>query len=180
MVVNNINQEVIRYLYNKGYRGTEDGRFINPRGKELKTKAKSNHKYAQSQVWFQGVRYNYHFHRVVAYQLFGEKLFEDGMVVRHLNGNPLDNSWENLALGTNSENEQDKKPEDRTRVARIANSKRKNVNRYSMRRFTDDQVREIRERNKNGETGASLAIEYGVSKDALYQIFRGVTYKDVT
>lgn len=34
-------------------------------------------------------------------------MFEEGIVVRHFNGNPLDNSEDNILIGTQSENMQD-------------------------------------------------------------------------
>jgi len=43
-------------------------------------------------------------HRFQAYQKYGELLFVDGMVARHLNGNPLDNSWDNIVIGTQKDN----------------------------------------------------------------------------
>ena len=43
-------------------------------------------------------------HKLQAYQKFGDKMFEDGIVVRHLNDNSLDNSWDNIEIGTDSDN----------------------------------------------------------------------------
>ena len=50
-------------------------------------------------------------------QKFGDKIFEEGIVVRHLNGDSLDNSWENISIGTNSDNCLDKHPVVRKEVA---------------------------------------------------------------
>jgi len=57
------------------------------------------------------------FHRIQAYQKFGDKMFEDGIEVRHLNGNRLDNSFENIEIGTSKQNSMDKKPEVRLAMA---------------------------------------------------------------
>lgn len=46
-------------------------------------------------------------HRLQAYQKFGDALFGEGIVVRHLNGNSLDNSWDNIAIGTQHDNMMD-------------------------------------------------------------------------
>jgi len=46
-------------------------------------------------------------HRFIAYHLWGDRIFKEGILVRHLNDNPLDNRWENLALGTNKDNVED-------------------------------------------------------------------------
>lgn len=46
-------------------------------------------------------------HRFQAYIKYGNKMFEKGIVVRHLNGNSLDNSLDNIAIGTQSDNMMD-------------------------------------------------------------------------
>ena len=56
-------------------------------------------------------------HRLQAYQKFGEKIFEKGIQVRHLDGNSMNNSWENIAIGTQSENSMDRPRDERIRNA---------------------------------------------------------------
>ena len=63
-------------------------------------------------------------HRFQAYQKFGDKIFKEGLVVRHLDGNSLNNSWDNIELGTQSDNIMDRSPECRKRSATIASRKR--------------------------------------------------------
>jgi len=46
-------------------------------------------------------------HQLQAYQKFGQEMFQQGIQVRHLNGDKLDNSWDNIAIGTASENQMD-------------------------------------------------------------------------
>lgn len=46
-------------------------------------------------------------HRFQAYMKYGDKMFDKGIVVRHLNGNSLDNSLINIAIGTQSDNMMD-------------------------------------------------------------------------
>lgn len=46
-------------------------------------------------------------HRLVAYQLYGDRIFESGIVVRHLDGNSLNNRDENIAVGTQQDNVSD-------------------------------------------------------------------------
>lgn len=58
----------------------------------------------------------------MAYQKYGDRIYNPRMVVRHLDGNPLNNSWENIAIGTQSENNMDKPPELRRRMAVHASS----------------------------------------------------------
>lgn len=62
--------------------------------------------------------------RLQALIKFGpDALYQDGIQVRHLNGNPGDNSYGNIAIGTASDNNMDKPLETRRRVASMANKK---------------------------------------------------------
>lgn len=76
--------------------------------------------------------------------------------VRHLNGNPKDNRLENLCYGTRTENILD--------VVRIGKAWRK---------ITRKQAEEIRVRLFNGETGAKLAKEFGLSESLISAIKTG-------
>lgn len=46
-------------------------------------------------------------HRVVAFRKYGEIVFEKGIMVRHLDGNKLNNTPNNLAIGYNQDNVND-------------------------------------------------------------------------
>jgi len=75
-------------------------------------------------------------HRFVAYQKYGNKIFDKDTQVRHLNGNPSDNEAYNIAIGTAHDNTMDKPKEVRTKCAIIASSKK--------RIFTDEEMSKIR------------------------------------
>lgn len=77
----------------------------------------------------------------------------EGQEVRHLNGNPKDNRLENLAYGTRTENILD--------VFRQGGAWRK---------LTAKEAADIRTRLGDGDTGAAIAREYGVSEKAISQI----------
>lgn len=97
-------------LYNKGYRVSKLGEILNPSQKIIKGNFQK----------LKGVNYrglnlrkgSSHItivvHRLQAYQKFGEKIFEKGIEVRHLNSNSLDNSYDNIGIGTSSDNSLDK------------------------------------------------------------------------
>lgn len=61
-------------------------------------------------------------HQLQAYQKYGNELFNDNIVVRHLNGNPSDNSYDNIAIGTASDNMMDIPEEIRKQKALHATS----------------------------------------------------------
>jgi hypothetical protein len=58
-------------------------------------------------VRYYGVCKNIKVHRMQAYQKYGDALYKDGIIVRHLNGVSTDNSYDNIAIGTMSENMMD-------------------------------------------------------------------------
>lgn len=83
----------------------------------------------------------------------------DGLQVRHLDGNPENNRLSNLALGTQSQNQLDL---------------------YDYRgyhhKLTPKDVIEIRRRLAEGETGRSLAKDFGVCESNISCIKCGHTY----
>lgn len=62
-------------------------------------------------------------HKLQAYFKFKYEIFKNGLMVRHLNGNPLDNSFDNILMGTSSENQMDIPKEIRVERSRFSNLK---------------------------------------------------------
>lgn len=65
-------------------------------------------------------------HKMQAYKKFGDSMFEKGIVVRHKNGIKTDNSWDNILIGTASENQLDIPEKIRIKSATIASRKMQN------------------------------------------------------
>lgn len=61
-------------------------------------------------------------HRLQAYQKYGYLLYEEGIVVRHLDGDPGNNTWKNIAIGTLSDNMMDIPKQIRIQRAAYASS----------------------------------------------------------
>jgi len=76
--------------------------------------------YYRFTVCMNGGTYPVSVSRLQAFQKFGEALYIEGIEVRHLDNNCINNSAGNIALGTKSQNAMDKTPETRKRVAAIA------------------------------------------------------------
>lgn len=72
-------------------------------------------------------------HRLQAYQKFGDMIYRPGVVVRHLNGDKLDNSWDNISIGTEHDNAMDI-PED-IRIKKARNAAKRLPLRYSPKRI---------------------------------------------
>lgn len=77
-------------------------------------------------------------HRLQAYQKYGEKIFEEDIVVRHLNGNSLDNSYDNIVIGTQSDNMFDIPENLRIKHAHIATSYVKKYNHEEIYKFYNE------------------------------------------
>lgn len=106
--------------YEKGYRITEDGKVINPNGKEVK--GSINEGYLEIGIRVDKKTQKLKVHRLQGYQKFGERIFEEGIVLRHLNSNSLDNSWDNIGIGSHSDNMNDIPEEIRLKKALHATS----------------------------------------------------------
>ena len=91
--------------FNKGYRINKDGVV-----KHLNKIVVGSMQNGYKQFGYRDSEHkNKHckFHRLQAYQKFGDKIYEEGMVVRHLDGNPLNNTWDNIEIGTDYNNHMD-------------------------------------------------------------------------
>jgi hypothetical protein len=94
-----------------GYRIDDLGRIINPRGIVLKGHIRKQTGYLSLGFRYLGETYKLNAHRLQAFQKYNSRIFEKGICVRHLNGNKIDASKDNIAIGTQSENMMDISPE---------------------------------------------------------------------
>lgn len=108
-------------IIGRKYIVTEEGTLLNPSGLTVGTYIGSNGYYVFS-IRMKGKKTQCPVHRIQAYQKYGNKLFEDGIVVRHFNGNSLDNSWSNILIGSQSDNMYDIPEQIRIKKARYATS----------------------------------------------------------
>ncbi len=110
-------------------------------------------------------------HRLVAYQKYGNKLFEEGIQVRHLDGDKLNFSEDNICIGTASENAMDMPREQRVARARkgvLAGSK-------ARRRWSDEEILAIRKRHEETSSYSVVMKEFGItSKGSLHYIINNV------
>jgi hypothetical protein len=111
----------LEWFYRRGYRVKRDGTLVNPQGVPIhgnKPKPGTYRRFTVNCV-IDGRQLQLHLdaHRLQAYQKFGDALFEPRILCRHLDGNSLNNSWDNIAIGTFSDNAMDQPPEVRHRRA---------------------------------------------------------------
>lgn len=137
----------------KGYYVTKDGEVISPLGRTLSKNPVNRYGYHFFTFRLFGKRTVVMTHRLQAYQKFGNEMFREGIQVRHINGNPSDNSWDNIQIGTASENNMDKCSEIRKTTA--GNASRKH-----------DHVAILADRKK-GMTYSEIGNKYGISKGTI-------------
>lgn len=113
-------------------------------------------------------------HRFIAFGKFGTELFNHPLV-RHINSDPSDNSPDNLALGTYKDNRAD--------IPKEVLSKNGKKNAHKLvarsRKLTDEQIRDIRNLRKEGNTFADIANKYGVAVMTVHRAVKNKSWKDV-
>lgn len=95
--------------YEKGYR-IVNNEIIGKRG--VIKGSVGSYGYIEFSVRIGSKSVNIPVHRLVAYQKFGDKIFEGKIVVRHLNGDCKCNFEWNIAIGSNLDNHLDRDRED--------------------------------------------------------------------
>ena len=105
--------------YDLGYRVNNKGQLIGLKGKPIGSVCNGYYRFKIRQ---NSGYINCLSHRLQAYQKYGMDIYKTGIVCRHLNGNSLDNSMDNIEIGTQSDNIMDMKPEVRKSKAIYASS----------------------------------------------------------
>jgi hypothetical protein len=103
-------------------------------------------------------------HTLVLETFHGER--PPGAVARHLDGDPGNDSAANLAWGSPKENAEDT----------IAHGRTTKGTRNARAKMSEEVAREILVRRQNGESGRSLAHEFGVTEAAVCDLHKGRTW----
>ena len=159
-----------KYLYNKGYRINKAGDFFNPIGKIIKGFLSQGYRKYKKRIEGDYNKYKYiKLSRFQAFCKFGDKIYEDGIVVRHLNGIRDDDSFDNIEIGTQSQNMLDRPAEERREHAMKATKammKYKNVNEI------------IKYHEKNGKSYKKTMKKFNISSTGtLHYILNNRTIK---
>ena len=97
-----------------------------------------------------------------AYQKYGDEIYKEGIVVRHLDNVKENNSFTNIAIGTQSENVMDNPKEKRLEYAINASLKANKYNR--------DFVEEIRQKHIDGWSYSKIKEHYKLPKSTISYI----------
>lgn len=147
--------------YEKGYRITEQGDVIGLKGEKVgynKMNGYIGFKMRDSDGKNLGVSA----HRLQAYQKFGETIYQTGTVVRHLDGDPKNNSIDNISIGTMRDNILDRPANERLEHALHATS--------FWRKYDKDEVRKFHEESGSYQ---KTMDHFGISsKGTLHHILK--------
>ncbi|MFD3361577.1 HNH endonuclease [Streptomyces albidoflavus] len=155
------------------YVASSDGRVFGPR-RELKPQFRAGRRtrhlpgkgHLKVSLFRDGQQYDRSVHRIIYEAFMGE--VPDGLVLRHMDGNPSNNDIANLAAGTQADNIRD-----RDRHGRTASGSA-----HGSARLTDANVQSIRDRYSFRKvTYQQLADDYGVAEATIGRIIRGESWR---
>lgn len=154
---NKTRQDAVRLAHFKGYR-VMDGVAYNSNGR-ARTATLTGRKrcqYLAFSLYTPNGAVPVPIHRLVAFQKFGDLVFEPGTVVRHRDGNPLNNLEDNVLIGTISQNAMDRPEQARKEHAAKGAQK-----------HSDALIAEIRHDHQSGLGYKKLRAKYGLPLSTL-------------
>lgn len=140
----------------RGYSIDANGVVYNNKGKIMKPCILNGYKSLRIRYGRNNKIVNIRYGRFQAYMKFGEKIYEDNICVRHLNGNSLDDSWDNIMIGTHTNNMQDKPKSVRVKASAIASNKRKVS-------YPKDKIIAIKKAHKEGLSYNQIMEKFNIS-----------------
>lgn len=162
-------EEKILFAIKKGYKIDKDG--VCYKNDSIIKGCMGNRPYKAINIRLKGTRKQIRIsvHRLQAYLKFGSKIFEDNVVVRHLDNNSLNNSWDNIAIGTRSMNMLDV-PQDIRKGRALKSSKLR-------RKLNTKQYKSIFLDRNSGMKLRELSKKYKISMSTASYILNYKTYK---
>lgn len=164
------------FAYTKGYRVDSEGLLYNPKGEKL-SPTKDTCGYLKFNLVIEKKSNTIYLHRLQAYQKFKNLVFNEGIQVRHLNDIKVDNSYGNIEIGTQVDNRQDIPPELRKEYSKAGLQKAVKAAALKCRRFTDEEVKSIRQDYKACKSYKKVMLKYKInSKGTLHYILNNALY----
>jgi hypothetical protein len=162
---NSTTQELIKLAYAKGYR-IIDNECYNPKGKKINGSIKKHPiPYRQLSIKTTKGARSIFYHALLAYQLYGDMYFVQGTVIRHLDGNSLNNTESNLKLGTQRDNKFDISATIRSSVVVQSNKTRQKLSPDLLNKIKEDFF-------INKIPAKQLYLKYGTCLNTMYILIR--------
>lgn len=163
------NKKSLLLAHKRGYRVLNDGRLLSSKNKIIKLYMDvKGYLYFTVKMPDRKTGHVY-VHRLMAYQKYGNRIFEKGIEVRHFDNKKLNNKKGNILIGTHSENMMDIPGKERLRISFFGAD--------TQRKLTSKQLLKFRNDRKNGFTLKMLVEKYKISKSTVSYIVNGKTYK---
>ena len=163
--------DILLEAYSRGYRVDSKGNVVSPfSGKYRKCRYNSGG-YKCFNIKIDLKAETVYTHHLQAYQKFGERVFDPRLEVRHLDGDSGNNSYDNVAIGTRSDNCMDKSPEVRLRASLSGSRVRRKLDEKTLQSLLLDR--------KEGFTYKQLCNKYNLAKSTVSYIGNGKTYKHI-
>ena len=124
--------------HEKGYRIDDDGKVTGLRGQEIGSYSQAGYKKFKIRSDSSGKELHVNAHRLQAYQKYGEKIYESGTVVRHLDNDKTNNTKDNIGIGSYSDNCMDQPKEVRVARAKHASSFITKYNKEDVKKFHNE------------------------------------------
>ena len=139
-----------KVLFDLGYKVEKDGTCISKSGKILLGTINNGYKTISTKLLGKTIKVRVH--RLQPYQKFGEEIYKENIMIRHMDSNSLNNSWDNLKIGTHSDNMMDQSKE--IRINKASNAHKK---------YSDELVIEIKADRDSGYSYKDLMLKYNIS-----------------
>lgn len=174
-----IRARAIITAYDKGYR-ILDGRVYNPIGKELKASIQDYEGRKQKNIKITSEKRCciVPIHKLVAYQKYGIDALLPKIVVRHKDGNSLNNLEDNILIGTHQDNMFDISPEKRSEKSKkawITRRKNPNYNRGGRKRkynIPQDIIDSMLQDKVTGMKCITISKKYGLNYNLVYNTLK--------
>lgn len=135
----------------KGYYVDNNGNVYGPSGCMIGiTTNKRGYKYLTMKE--NGKSYYLSIHRFIALFKFGSRIYNEKLEIRHLDGNPSNNYFNNIEIGTHSDNMMD-----------IPQQVRFNIGRNNPIKYQQDLVLKIRKYYNNCKSYKKTMLEFNIS-----------------
>lgn len=152
-------KSILKHAREKGFYVTPDGKLIGIRGK-VRSCCISPYGYYYTKITSPFTKKTnscpLFVHQLQAFQKYGEEYLKKGIVARHLNGNSLDNRWENIAIGTDRDNMLDIPKEIRIKKSRKAAY-------HNGISYSIEKINAIKEDRRKGFSYKQLMEKYHIS-----------------
>jgi len=160
-----LSKQCVVIAYEMGYRIIDNKLYKNEKFVSNGYNSKGYLKFAVFHPLLQKLK-NVHFHRLLAYEKYGNTWLYSKLLIRHLNGISTDNSWDNIALGTHKDNYDDISIDKRKDIGHnisIANTK-----------INSEEFSTIISMRNNNMSLKNIAEKYNVSITSIWRILKSV------